>query len=106
MKVNFPIGKSLALNDILDKEFEEKGSEDSDSDDDSEPEDKWDCDTILTTHTNTDNHPGVIKTTRVVKPKRNTIELHKQLRVPIEGLAAELVDNRSHKKDVSQKVTA
>ena len=40
-------------------------------------EKKWDCETIQTTLTNTDNHPGVIKTVRkVVKPK-NKIELHK-----------------------------
>ena len=29
---------------------------------------QWDCETILSTYTNTDNHPGVIKTTRRVKP--------------------------------------
>ena len=41
-------------------------------------EEKWDCDTILTTYTNTDNHPGVIKTERRVKAgDRMKIELHK-----------------------------
>lgn len=29
---------------------------------------KWDCESILSTYTNTDNHPGVIKTTRRIRP--------------------------------------
>jgi hypothetical protein len=39
-------------------------------------EKKWDCNTILSTFTNTDNHPGVIKTTRTVKVNKK-MELHK-----------------------------
>jgi hypothetical protein len=41
----------------------------------SDPDDKWDADTILTTNTNTDNHPGVIKFTPKIKVK-NKIQLH------------------------------
>jgi len=64
----------MELNEVFDKDAEEYNS--SDDYTESDPEDKWDCDTIQTTLTNTDNHPGVIKTTRKVKPK-NTIQLHK-----------------------------
>lgn len=52
--------------------MEERGSDYSEKDPydhSSDEEDRWDCNTILTTHTNTDNHPGVIKTTRVVKSR-------------------------------------
>ena len=49
--------KELALK--FDKEAEEQGSDIEEESDDGE---KWDCDTILTTYTNTDNHPGVITT--------------------------------------------
>lgn len=40
---------------------------------DSEPEEEeagWDAETILSTYTNTDNHPGVIKTSRRVRPSQ------------------------------------
>mmetsp|Transcript_29458 Transcript_29458/g.44646 ORF Transcript_29458/g.44646 Transcript_29458/m.44646 type:complete len:170 (+) Transcript_29458:1595-2104(+) len=50
---------------------EELANQDSDLDeeeeDDSDPEDKWDADTILSTYTNTDNHPSVIKFQKKVK---------------------------------------
>lgn len=35
----------------------------------SDPDDRWDADTILTTNTNTDNHPGVIKFNPKIKVK-------------------------------------
>lgn len=60
--------------------MEERGSDYSEKDPydhSSDEEGKWDCNTILTTHTNKDNHPGIIKTTRIVKSKINKIELHK-----------------------------
>jgi len=69
--------------------------------DDSDDEQKWDCETILTTYTNTDNHPGVIKTERRVRPgERMKIELHKQFRVPIDGLIplAEEINIQKEKK--------
>ena len=46
--------------------------------DESDDEQKWDCETILTTYTNTDNHPGVIKTQKRVRAgEKMKIELHK-----------------------------
>lgn len=83
--------KTLELNALLEKEMEERGSDYTESDDSSdEDEQKWDCHTILSTYTNTDNHPGVIKSTRVVKVKKsNKMDLHKQLKVPLDGLVAE-----------------
>ena len=82
--------------------MEERGSDYSEKDcydHSSDEEDRWDCNTILSTFTNKDNHPGVIKTTRVVKQKANQIILHKQFKVPIEGLA-EVIDlpNKKDKK--------
>ena len=59
----------------MDKEASERESSD-DEEDDSDSSEKWDVESVLTTQTNTDNHPGIIKTTRVVKPKVK-IELHK-----------------------------
>lgn len=48
---------------------------------------EWDCESILSTYTNTDNHPGVIKTTRRIRPSQKMkIELHKAFKVPIDGL--------------------
>lgn len=68
--------KALELNNIYTQEMEEQPLESSDEESEDD-EKKWDCETIQTTLTNTDNHPGVIKTVRkVVKPK-NKIELHK-----------------------------
>ena len=54
---------------------------------DEDQEEQWDCESILSTYTNTDNHPGVIKTQRRVRPNQKMkIELHKQFRVPVDGL--------------------
>lgn len=39
----------------------------------------------MSTYTNTDNHPGIIKTERRIRPSKK-IELHKAFRVPVEGL--------------------
>lgn len=80
----------MRANERIEKEERERGSDsdsdDSDSDDDDEK--KWDCQTILSTFSNTDNHPAIIKTNRIVKTKK-IMELDKQFRVPIEGLMAE-----------------
>ena len=55
--------------------------------DEKSDEDAWDAETILSTYTNTDNHPGLIKTERRVRPsQRMKIELHKQFKVPVDGL--------------------
>ena len=73
---------------MLEKEYQEREtSEDESSEEEEERE--WDCQSILSTYTNTDNHPAVIKTVgRVVKTKQR-MELHKQFKVPLEGLMAE-----------------
>jgi len=54
---------------MIEKEDEERETSESESQDDEEAQEKkWDCESILSTYTNTDNHPGVIKTvSRVVK---------------------------------------
>jgi protein LTV1 len=73
------IKKSLLLANKIDEEDAEKGSNYSSSEEESEEDEekRWDVDTILTTHTNTDNHPAIIKTAgRVVRTKQR-IELHK-----------------------------
>ena len=70
----------------------------------SDHEEKWDCETILSTYTNTDNHPGVIKTQKRVRPnQRIKIELHKQFRVPVDGLTpmAEEIVVQKEKKAVA-----
>jgi hypothetical protein len=57
--------------------MEEQGLESDHEEEDEDEQEKWDCESVLTTLTNTDNHPGVIKTIKkVVKPKVK-IELHK-----------------------------
>jgi hypothetical protein len=57
--------------------MEEQGLESDHEEADEDEQEKWDCESVLTTLTNTDNHPGVIKTIKkVVKPKVK-IELHK-----------------------------
>lgn len=48
------------------QEVESESSEGEGNEEELEQEKKWDCETILTTYTNTDNHPGVIKA--IVKP--------------------------------------
>lgn len=90
--------------------FEEEALEHLDDDvtrDKSDDEEQWDAETILTTYTNTDNHPGVIKTTRRVRPKAK-IELHKQFRVPVDGLiplAEEIVVAKEKKATASMPFT-
>ena len=68
--------KALELNEIYTETMNEQPLESSD-DEEEEQAKNWDCESIQTTLTNTDNHPGIIKTVkRVIKPK-NKIELHK-----------------------------
>lgn len=78
--------KALHLNE----QYEQEAAEDVGANPFPEEEagERWDAETILSTYTNTDNHPGVIKTTRRVKPSssRMKIELHKAFKVPIDGL--------------------
>lgn len=46
----------------------DKNASDYESESSEEEGEKWDAETILSTYTNTDNHPGVIKTQRRVRP--------------------------------------
>jgi hypothetical protein len=73
----------LANSEKFVAEAETFDSADEDSEDD---EAKWDCESILSTYTNTDNHPGIIKTSKRIRPGKVKIDLHKQFRVPVEGL--------------------
>lgn len=58
--------------------MEDRGLDFTSSEEEEDEDSKWDCQSILSTFTNTDNHPGVIRTTRKVKPgKLHKIELHK-----------------------------
>lgn len=64
----------------LDPDWESSQSEE-------DPEDHWDAETILTTYTNTDNHPSVIKFVPKVKVNAKArIELDTKFKVPIDGL--------------------
>ena len=63
------IGEQFAVK--ADEEFYNAVGADIDDD-----EKKWACETIWSTYTSTDNHPGVIKTQRRIRPKQK-IEFHK-----------------------------
>ena len=78
--------RKLANAEVFEDEAEQTKDEDVYRDEKSD-DDAWDAETILTTYTNTDNHPGLIKTERRVRPsQRMKIELHKQFLVPVDGL--------------------
>lgn len=69
--------RKLANADVFEEEAQETIDDEVYREEKSD-EDAWDAETILTTYTNTDNHPGVIKTQRRVRPsQRMKIELHK-----------------------------
>ena len=70
--------KERTLHQFSDKDTDEEESSDH------EPE--FDAETILTTLTNTDNHPHVIKYVPKVKPNSNAIMLDKQFKVPVGAL--------------------
>lgn len=58
------------INAMIEKDDEERDTNEDDSSEDDEEaqEKKWDCESILSTYTNTDNHPAVIRTvSRVVR---------------------------------------
>lgn len=81
--------KQLALAAQFGEEADEANSDEDPFYDDrgKKTELEWDCETIVSTYTNTDNHPGVIKTTKRIRPaQKMKIELHKAFRVPIDGL--------------------
>ena len=96
----------LANADVFEQEAEETVNDDVYRDEKSD-EDAWDAETILTTYTNTDNHPGLIKTERRVRPsQRMKIELHKQFKVPVDGLiplAEEITIQKEKKASMDNK---
>lgn len=65
--------------DLLRKEAE-GDDEDSEEIEEDQDEKKWDVETVLTTRTNTDNHPGIIKGT--VRIRRNIIKLDPRTKAP------------------------
>lgn len=79
--------KMVEIAERFEKEADERDQDNPFNVQEVNEEAEWDCETILSTYTNTDNHPGVIKTTRRIKPSQKMkIELHKQFRVPVDGL--------------------
>lgn len=69
--------RTLANTILMQKEVDDRASDYESPEEEEDPEDQWDADTILTTLTNTDNHPNVIKTVRKIKTKANAIILDK-----------------------------
>lgn len=59
--------QTIKLGAMLEEEAEARGSDYESEESEEDPKEKWDAETILTTYTNTDNHPGVIKTQSKVK---------------------------------------
>jgi protein LTV1 len=79
--------KSLALQQKFQEEADERGTDYESSESEEDENEKWDAETILSTFTNTDNHPSVIKFVPKVKTNQKMkIELHKQFKVPVDGL--------------------
>lgn len=69
--------KQLAKERTLEQRPEESES-DQEAESSEDSAEQWDAETILTTYTNTDNHPNVIKYVPKVKPSQKLkIELHK-----------------------------
>ena len=99
--------KQTIASTLYDKEADEAVTSSSE-----EEEESWDCESILSTYTNTDNHPGVIKTTKRVRPnQKQKIDLHKAFRVPVDGLEgltpmAEEITRKIEKKKAENSTTA
>jgi protein LTV1 len=69
--------KSLMFAQQYQDDVDEKGVYYSETESESDDDKKWDCETILSTYTNTDNHPGVIKTKRKVVKTNQMFDMHK-----------------------------
>jgi protein LTV1 len=70
--------KTLALNQRYTEEADERGTDYESPESEEDENDKWDAETILSTFTNTDNHPSIIKFVPKVKTNQKMkIELHK-----------------------------
>lgn len=62
----------------FEQEADERGADYESPETEEDPEDRWDAESILSTYTNTDNHPSIIKFVPKVKTNKNKmIELHK-----------------------------
>ena len=78
--------RALLMNEKFVQKVDEldQGSEYVSESSEEDPDAKWDAETILSTYTNTDNHPGIIKFVPKVKVnKKAKIELHTQFKVPV-----------------------
>ncbi len=88
--------------------MDERGTDTESQDSEDDKQQEWDAETILSTYTNTDNHPGLIKFIPKVKTnQRMKIELHKQFKVPVDGLQglipiAEEINIKKKKKKLLQ----
>ena len=95
----------MALNERFVEEADERGTDYESPQSEEDENDKWDAETILSTFTNTDNHPSIIKFVPKVKTNQKMkIELHKQFKVPIDGLnglipIAEEIELKKKKKN-------
>lgn len=69
--------------EVPDREVEGEGDQEN-----------WDVESILSTRTNTDNHPGIVKS--VVRVKKNAIKLNPKTRAP--ELEGEVVQKEDKKK--------
>lgn len=65
--------KTIANGEKFQKEVDERDPEYMTPSEESDPDDKWDAETILTQNTNTDNHPTMIKFTPKIKVGKNKI---------------------------------
>lgn len=96
--------KSIAIEAIMQEEADARDPDYITPDTSEDEAEKWDAETILSTYSNLDNHPGIIK--YVPKSKNsniNKIILDKQFKVPIDGLSglipiAEEVEKKKQKK--------
>ena len=61
--------KIVKTTEKMQQEVDERDPDYETPSEESDPDDKWDAETILTTNTNCDNHPGVIRFTPKIKVK-------------------------------------
>ena len=79
--------RTLANTTRFEQEADERGADYESPETEEDPHDRWDAESILSTYTNTDNHPSLIKFVPKVKTNKDKmIMLHKQFKVPIGGL--------------------
>lgn len=101
--------RTIAIEDKMQAEADARDPDYITPDTSEDEADKWDAETILSTYSNLDNHPGIIR----YKPKVKTdqklkISLDKQFKVPIDGLnglipIAEEIEVKKEKKKRNYK---